>query len=178
MPAAPSCHELILTPPPIPTWQLLPIWSIMILSPLFWYIDKVTFRPHQLAVDPANRTIVDNVGISQQDFAYLAAAMFLFMEVGNIYMLKFIIPATSIGYNITTIFQGLLTRGIGQSGLDRDVHQRKYICCQTIATLGVPVPYWVRNVSYRHWWQRNLHSPSLIGVAILSKQGSKRRGCH
>lgn len=71
IPAAPSCHELILTPPPIPTWQLLPIWSIMILSPLFWYIDKVTFRPHQLAVDPANRTIVDNVGISQQDFAYL-----------------------------------------------------------------------------------------------------------
>lgn len=50
-----------------------PRWGFNDPSCLFLYVDEVTFRPHHFSVGPANRTIIDNAGISQQEFAYLVA---------------------------------------------------------------------------------------------------------
>lgn len=50
----------------------LPRRNVRILH-LFWYQDRIKWRPHNYSIDPLNKTIVDNAAISPLDLAYLIA---------------------------------------------------------------------------------------------------------
>lgn len=65
-------------------------------SQLFWFINQVTFGPYHFKINLSNRIIVDNTGISQQEFAslWLTASVFNIQERAAPFFFKVYYPAS------------------------------------------------------------------------------------